>query len=174
MQAKESIGYTLILLVLILVSNTSITIGMKKFDQISCAARLTHMYNVLFQALEDDPALFAKNPDIPWYATLNSLKPSFLLCPAAKKGSPPLQPTERCVHYSFNQRYYNLLKSGMAIPENEGEGILFLDSEIDPIGFQIYPFTNPAFRHNGGCMVLQCNGTVRWIDKDSFGGQSLY
>ena len=173
MQLKESTALITTLFILILLSQTTFRIGKKKFAQVVCTAHLTQLYSSLIAELEENPLIFAQNPEKPWHALLSkTVRQSYFTCPATQKHVSDHGSSK--IHYAMNQRVYNILKAGKPLPDTGENTILFIDSAIDPIGFQLFPLTNPAFRHNGGCNILHTNGTVQWVEKELFGENTVY
>lgn len=163
---KEYLAIAVIILFLVVLSGTRIRIGSEKFHQLICAGHLKKMYRALIAQLEENPDLFNDASDKPWYELLG-IDEHYLVCPAAE--SHTATPENR-IHtdYAMNKSIIDFISAQHGIDALPQRKVLILDSVWDESGINLFPLTNPAFRHSGGCNILLSDGSVVWFDKDAF------
>lgn len=168
MTLKEYIAIAVVIFFLIVLSETKIKIGIDKFDQLACSAHLKKIYDNLITSISEDPEIFARNPNLPWYKCIKNIDENNLQCPSAG-----LNTGSVAVNYSFNNTIYESIKRKENFAQKYERKMLIMDSEPDPTGFYLFPMVNPSFRHNGGCNILLTNGSVVWCDKNDFVSDEL-
>lgn len=170
---KEYVAIVIVIIFLVVLSETRIKIGVDKFSQIACAGHLKEQYESLNLLMRENPDAFAANPDQPWYTLLPDINPDQLTCPSASNGQPDSKDAPMACDYAIDAQRYNTFKSEKMFEVTKPRQILLLDCEQDPTRFNIFPMVNPAFRHSDGCNILLMEGTVVWCDKADFAGDDF-
>ena len=165
---REYIAIFIVIIFLVVLSETRIRIGINKFSQIACAGHLKEQYEALHLLIGENPMAFADNPDKPWYTLLPGIKPDHLLCPVTKHTQAESTSEPLICDYSLDNKQYENLKEKQAFESVPPRSMLLLDSEQDPTAFNIFPMVNPSFRHASGCNIMLMNGSVIWCEKEDF------
>ncbi len=166
MRLREYLSVGVVIVFLIVLSETKIKLGVDKFDQLSCAANLKQIYESLIATVDENPSIFRSNPSKPWYRLIDGLKQEDLRCPAKKNFNE--NKDSLYSDYAMNRVIYERLLKQQTFTEGYSRKILILDSDTDPTEFNLFPLTSPVFRHTDGCNILLLDGSVIWCDKDDF------
>lgn len=166
MRLREYLAIAAVIIFLIILSETKIKLGVDKFDQLSCAANLKNIYELLNTTVNENPSIFSSSPSEPWYRLIDGLEQSDITCPARKTSGE--KNDKLYSDYALNRVIYERLLKQEPFTEGYNRKILILDSDIDPTEFNLFPLVDPVFRHSGGCNILLLNGAVIWCDKDDF------
>ncbi len=170
---KEYIAIFIVIIFLVVLSETRIRIGIDKFSQIACAGHLKEQYEALHLLMRENPEAFSQNPQKPWYTLLPGIDPDHLLCPVTKNKQPADKSAQLICDYALVNQQYENLKNEKAFEKIRPRSILFLDSEQDPTNFNIFPMVNPSFRHSSGCNIMLKDGSVIWCEKEDFAGEDF-
>ncbi|MDX9701492.1 MAG: hypothetical protein RBU23_00460 [Candidatus Auribacterota bacterium] len=170
---REYLAIFIVIIFLVVLSETRIRIGVDKFSQISCAGHLKKQYESFHLLMGENPGSFAEHPEKPWYTLLPNINPDNLLCPKTKEVQPADKNNPLICNYALDNKRYEFFKNERIFEANRPRAILLLDSEEDPTSFNIFPMVNPAFRHSNGCNIMLMDGSVIWCDKDDFAGDDF-
>jgi len=166
MRLTEYLAIAVVIIFLVILSETKIKLGVDKFDQLSCAANLKNIYESLNTTVNKNPGIFVSNPSKPWYRLIDGLEQSDITCAARKTSGE--KNDKLYSDYALNRDVYERLLKQESFSEEYNRKILILDSDVDPTEFNLFPLVDPVFRHSGGCNILLLNGAVIWCDKNDF------